>query len=115
MGIRFYCPNGHKLNVKEFQAGRKGICPFCGVKMRIPLESTRPSTKGAGGESSSPPPKEGNGEGSGDTVWEFDFLDDLPQAVSPLNPFLPRRRPKARRARGTSNRLPRRLPQRLHG
>ena len=26
MGIRFYCPNGHKLNVKEFQAGRRGIC-----------------------------------------------------------------------------------------
>jgi hypothetical protein len=45
MGIRFYCPNGHKLNVKDFQAGQKGICPFCGVKMQIPLESTRPSSK----------------------------------------------------------------------
>jgi hypothetical protein len=44
MGIRFFCPNGHKLNVKEFQAGQKGICPFCGVKMDIPLESTRPSS-----------------------------------------------------------------------
>ncbi|MBU4272400.1 MAG: DUF4339 domain-containing protein [Planctomycetes bacterium] len=43
MGIRFYCPNGHKLNVKDFQAGRNGICPFCGAKMQIPLESTRPS------------------------------------------------------------------------
>jgi len=45
MGIRFYCPNGHKLNVKEFQAGRKGICPFCGAKILIPTESNRPSTK----------------------------------------------------------------------
>ncbi len=45
MGIRFYCPNGHKLNVKDFQAGRKGICPVCGVKMQIPLESTRPSSR----------------------------------------------------------------------
>jgi hypothetical protein len=45
MGIRFYCPNGHKLNVKEFQAGRKGICPFCGVKIQIPTESTRPSSR----------------------------------------------------------------------
>ncbi len=45
MGIRFYCPNGHKLNVKEFQAGRRGICPYCGAKVRIPLESTRPSSK----------------------------------------------------------------------
>ena len=45
MGIRFYCPNGHKLNVKEFQAGRKGICPFCAAKILIPTESTRPSSK----------------------------------------------------------------------
>ena len=45
MGIRFFCPNGHKLNVKDFQAGQTGICPFCGVKMPIPLESTRLSSK----------------------------------------------------------------------
>ncbi|MBN1394371.1 MAG: DUF4339 domain-containing protein [Pirellulales bacterium] len=45
MGIRFYCPNGHKLNVKSFQAGRNGICPYCGAKMQIPLESTRPSSR----------------------------------------------------------------------
>ncbi len=54
MGIRFSCPNGHKLNVKEFQAGRKGICPFCGAKFLIPTQSTRASTRdelrqGAGG------------------------------------------------------------------
>ncbi len=40
MGIRFLCPNGHKLNVKTFQAGRRGICPFCGARFQIPLEST---------------------------------------------------------------------------
>jgi hypothetical protein len=45
MGIRFFCPNGHKLNVKEFQAGRKGICPFCGSKIQIPTQSTRRSSK----------------------------------------------------------------------
>lgn len=45
MGIRFYCPNGHKLNVKEFQAGMKGICPYCGVKIQIPAESTRNPSK----------------------------------------------------------------------
>ncbi len=44
MGIRFNCPNGHKLNVKSFQAGRKGICPFCGAKVQIPTESTRKSS-----------------------------------------------------------------------
>ena len=48
MGIRFYCPNGHKLNVKEFQAGRRGICPFCGARIQIPMQSTRPGSKSAG-------------------------------------------------------------------
>ena len=47
MGIRFYCPNGHKLNVKSFQAGRRGICPYCGVSVQIPTVSTRPSSKEA--------------------------------------------------------------------
>lgn len=41
MGIRFYCPNGHKLNVKTFLAGKRGICPRCGAKFEIPIESVR--------------------------------------------------------------------------
>ena len=45
MGIRFYCPNGHKLNVKEFQAGRRAICPYCGTKTQIPTSSTRKTSK----------------------------------------------------------------------
>ncbi len=39
MGIRFHCPNGHKLNVKAFLAGKKGVCPDCGIKLRIPQQS----------------------------------------------------------------------------
>ena len=45
MGIRFYCPNGHKLNVKERLAGLRGICPECGVKLLIPRKSTRLSSR----------------------------------------------------------------------
>jgi len=45
MGIRFLCPNGHRLNVKAFQAGRRGICPHCGTGVDIPLQSTRPTSK----------------------------------------------------------------------
>jgi hypothetical protein len=37
MGIRCYCPNGHKLHLKSHLAGKKGICPECGAKFRIPL------------------------------------------------------------------------------
>ena len=40
MGIRFFCPNGHKLNVKSFLAGKRGKCPECDARFLIPLEST---------------------------------------------------------------------------
>ncbi|MEZ6119247.1 MAG: DUF4339 domain-containing protein [Pirellulaceae bacterium] len=40
MGIRFLCPNGHKLNVKDFLAGKRGICPDCGAKFIVPEKST---------------------------------------------------------------------------
>lgn len=45
MGIRFYCPNGCKVHVKAFQAGRRGICPHCGTGVDIPLKSTRPPSR----------------------------------------------------------------------
>jgi len=39
MGIVAYCPNRHRIKVKDELAGRKGICPECGVRFRIPRES----------------------------------------------------------------------------
>jgi len=36
MGIRFQCPNGHHLHVKSFLAGKRAICPDCGIKVLIP-------------------------------------------------------------------------------
>jgi hypothetical protein len=45
MGIRFYCPNGHKVHVKDYQAGQRGLCPTCGIKIQIPWQSTRTSSK----------------------------------------------------------------------
>jgi hypothetical protein len=42
MGIRFYCPNGHKLNVKSDLAGKRGICPKCEARFRIPQTSQVP-------------------------------------------------------------------------
>lgn len=40
MGIRFYCPNcDHRLNVKAFLAGKRGVCPQCGGGLDIPRES----------------------------------------------------------------------------
>ncbi len=54
MGIRFYCPNGHKLNVKSELAGKIGICPKCQARMTIPTVSVRESTgKNASAETAS--------------------------------------------------------------
>lgn len=49
MGIRFSCPNGHKLNVKAHLAGKRAICPHCGSKVVVPnlpaLEETQATAK----------------------------------------------------------------------
>jgi hypothetical protein len=42
MGIRFSCPNGHKLNVKVELAGKRALCPECGAKIQVP-EISEPS------------------------------------------------------------------------
>lgn len=39
MGIKFHCPNGHKLHVKAFLAGKRGICPDCRANFKIPAHS----------------------------------------------------------------------------
>ncbi len=41
MGIKFLCPNGHKLNVKSFLAGKRAICPRCGASGRARGEHAR--------------------------------------------------------------------------
>lgn len=50
MGIRFHCPNGHKLHVKAFLAGKRGICPECGVRVEIPQQSVGLGELGRTGE-----------------------------------------------------------------
>ena len=40
MGIRINCPGcGHKMNLKSFLAGKRGVCPKCHTKFDIPAES----------------------------------------------------------------------------
>lgn len=70
MGIRFRCPNGHKLNVKSFLAGKRGVCPDCGQTFRIPPEGTDDS-----GVVAMPLPSRRNGSARGeeDNLAESDF------------------------------------------
>ncbi|MHB0959246.1 MAG: DUF4339 domain-containing protein [Pirellulaceae bacterium] len=40
MGIKFRCQTcDKKLHVKSFLAGKRGVCPKCGAKIRIPAQS----------------------------------------------------------------------------
>lgn len=48
MGIVAFCPNGHRIKVKDDLAGKKGICPTCEAKFRIPRKSASPSPAGGG-------------------------------------------------------------------
>lgn len=36
MGIVSFCPHGHRVKVKDVLAGKRGICPTCGARFRIP-------------------------------------------------------------------------------
>ena len=49
MGIKFLCPNGHKLNVKSFLAGKRALCPKCGARVIVPLATTGTDSDVAGG------------------------------------------------------------------
>jgi len=42
MGVRFECPNGHKLHVKAHLAGERGICPHCDSRFIVPAASDQP-------------------------------------------------------------------------
>lgn len=53
MGIVAFCPNGHRVKVKDEFAGRKGICPTCAARFRIPFPNPRAAM--APGVGSEPP------------------------------------------------------------
>ncbi|MDA8744897.1 DUF4339 domain-containing protein [Rubripirellula amarantea] len=45
MGIRFACHGcGKSLNIKQDLAGKRGVCPACSIKFRIPLEDAPQSS-----------------------------------------------------------------------
>lgn len=81
MGIRFYCPNcDHKLNVKSFLAGKRGVCPQCGGGLDIPLESQ--IVKGAAASTDDAPSGGSPGEDLG--VFTMPALPSLSADISRL-------------------------------
>lgn len=90
MGIVAYCPNQHRIKVKDELAGRKGICPECGIRFRIPQESQSelPVAAAALPASTSPPAREpGRGLPTAEIV-SFDAVlaATLPRALPLAEP-----------------------------
>jgi hypothetical protein len=89
MGIRFSCPNGHKLNVKETLAGRRGICPACGAKFVIPSAGDAGPVTGplAGGASATAQSAAANVAAAPSIV--IALADAPPAPVPPIAPTAP--------------------------
>jgi hypothetical protein len=76
MGIIAYCPTGHRMKVKDHLAGKKGICPTCGARFRIPHASMPAAPRPA-------PPVSGNSTAPRDVP----AASDLPiAAIVSLDP-----------------------------
>jgi hypothetical protein len=51
MGIKFHCSTcDKKLHVKAFLAGKRGICPHCGARIRIPQQSAQEAGRASGND-----------------------------------------------------------------
>ena len=78
MGIKFHCPQGHKLNVKAFLAGKKAVCPKCGERVLVPTES-EPSTAGSAATSAQNMPQ------SIDSMASVELVTTSQESVEPGN------------------------------
>ncbi len=72
MGIKFHCPNGHKLNVKRFLGGQRAICPKCGVSLVVPLPD---DAEGPKSEATDP-----GAQSLDATAMQIDALKRMPEA-----------------------------------
>jgi hypothetical protein len=84
MGIKFHCPNGHKLNVKSFLAGKKGVCPKCGTKVRIPTASEADLVDSDVEETDAAPEATAKSNGSG--VVAAPAISAAPSGSAPAEP-----------------------------
>jgi hypothetical protein len=91
MGIVAYCPNQHRVKVKDDLAGRKGICPTCGVRFRIPLESqpepAPPATAVSGADLAAPAATSPTGLPVAEIVsFDAELAATLPRALPLATP-----------------------------
>jgi hypothetical protein len=90
MGIRFSCPNGHKLNVKDNLAGKRGICPACGAKFVIPAAGEPTQAVGQlAGDASGSAQGSAAGSPSASPSIVIAVADAPPQSAPAIAPAVP--------------------------
>ncbi len=90
MGIRFSCPNGHKLNVKDSLAGKRGICPACGAKFVIPAASEpAPAAGQPAGDSAASAQSAAAGGASAAPSIVIALADAPPKSAPAIAPAVP--------------------------
>jgi hypothetical protein len=78
MGIKFLCPNGHKLHVKAFLSGKRAICPKCGARVVVPAENRAMAV----GEPAPTASQSGVAEQSAEIVLEESLVDDALESMA---------------------------------
>jgi hypothetical protein len=88
MGIKFLCPNGHKLHVKSFLGGKRAICPKCGARVIVPDGTQRPGgvADGSAADDSAVELTGVEGEGASSQSTASDPLAESPTAVWYVRP-----------------------------
>lgn len=82
MGIRFYCPTCHRrLNIKNFLAGKRGVCPHCGASVPIPTESVLEEGAPKFNPSAPTNPAEGNKSAVAEPS-PYAFADETPEKLT---------------------------------
>ncbi len=78
MGIKFLCPNGHKLHVKVFLSGKRAICPKCGARVVVPAENPALAV----GEPAPAARQVGAAEQSAEIALEESLVDNALEAMA---------------------------------
>ncbi len=89
MGIVSHCPNGHRIKVKDYLAGKIGICPSCSARFRIPLANASPARVSGRPAASGPPVAAVSVDAARAGSAPVDFGNDLPIEITPDESMIP--------------------------
>ena len=86
MGIKFLCPNGHKLHVKAFLSGKKAICPKCGVRVVVPADGQQVDDAQLDADSASSAAEAADSQATSESATQSSANSSAADAASPAAP-----------------------------